>query len=73
MTIAAIADGTRAVAPQTSSDAGFFAHHGIWAPGVRLFRALRFNAKAAIISLAFVIPFLGLILWQMDHQATEAL
>ena len=73
MTIAAIADGTRAVAPQTSSDAGFFAHHGIWAPGVRLFRALRFNAKAAIISLAFVAPLLGLVGWQLATQAEQAM
>ncbi|URI07927.1 methyl-accepting chemotaxis protein [Aquincola tertiaricarbonis] len=50
-------------------DAGFFAHHGVWAPGVRLFRALKFNAKAALISLAFVVPLLGLIAWQLNHQA----
>ena len=37
----------------------FFRYHGAWAPGVRLFRALRFNAKALIISLAFVVPLLG--------------
>jgi methyl-accepting chemotaxis protein len=52
---------------------GFFAYHGIWAPGVRLFRALRFSTKALIISLAFVVPFLGLVLWQVDHQAAEAM
>jgi methyl-accepting chemotaxis protein len=52
---------------------GFFAYHGIWAPGVRLFRTLGFSTKASIISLAFVVPFLGLILWQLDNQATDAL
>lgn len=52
---------------------GFFAYHGVWAPGVRLFRALGFSTKAVIISLAFVIPFLGLILWQLEHQAAEAM
>jgi len=36
---------------------------------VRLFRALKFNAKAVIISLAFVVPLLGLIAWQLMHQA----
>lgn len=51
---------------------GFFAHHGIWAPGVRLFRALRFSAKALIISLAFVLPLLSLIGWQLQHQAAQA-
>ena len=42
---------------------GFFAHHGIWAPGVRLFRRLRFFAKALIISLAFTLPLLGVLAW----------
>ena len=35
---------------------GFFTHHGIWAPGVRLFRKLDFKLKAGFISLAFLIP-----------------
>jgi len=39
-----------------SSGGGFFAHHGLWAPGVRLFRNLKFAAKAGLISLAFVVP-----------------
>jgi hypothetical protein len=34
----------------------FFRHHGVWAPGVRLFRALGFRAKAAVISIAFCVP-----------------
>lgn len=63
----------RMVSPPPGANSGFFAHHGLWAPGVRLFRALRFSTKAMIISLAFVAPFLGLILWQLDHQATEAI
>jgi len=41
----------------------FFAHHGVWAPGVRLFRNLRFRAKAWIISMAFLLP-LALVSWQ---------
>ena len=53
--------------------AGFFAHHGIWAPGVRLFRALRFSAKAAIISLAFVVPLLALVAWQLIQQSDHAM
>lgn len=35
-----------------------FMHHAVWAPGVRLFRRLRFPAKAGLISLAFLIPLL---------------
>lgn len=37
---------------------GFFAFHGPWAPGVRLFRRLSFGAKAAIISASFLVPLL---------------
>jgi methyl-accepting chemotaxis protein len=51
----------------TATSVGFFAHHGIWAPGVRLFRSLRFAAKALIISLAFVVPLVcwaGTELWK---------
>jgi len=39
---------------------GFFAHHGAWAPGVRLFRRLNFRAKAALISALFLVPILVL-------------
>ncbi|MDP2007876.1 MAG: methyl-accepting chemotaxis protein [Rubrivivax sp.] len=58
---------------QRGADGGFFAHHGIWAPGVRLFRALHFASKALIISLAFMVPMLSMVLWQLDHQSTQAL
>jgi hypothetical protein len=30
----------------------YFQHHGVWAPGVRLFRSMRFRSKALLISLA---------------------
>ena len=46
MSTAPLADTAFASRPAASSDAGFFAHHGLWAPGVRLFRALRFSAMA---------------------------
>jgi methyl-accepting chemotaxis protein len=55
-----------------SNTGGFFAHHGIWAPGVRLFRQLPFMAKALIISLAFMLPLLALLGWQMQAQYTQA-
>jgi len=54
-------------------DAGFFAHHGAWAPGVRLFRNLRFAAKALIISLAFTVPLLALLAWLLTTQTHEAM
>ncbi|NKI93634.1 methyl-accepting chemotaxis protein [Rhizobacter sp. SG703] len=34
----------------------FFRYHGVWAPGVRLFRHLSFNAKALMISAVFMVP-----------------
>ena len=54
-------------------DAGFFAYHGVWAPGVRLFRSLRFASKAFIISLAFMVPMLALLIWLLTTQTTEAM
>jgi methyl-accepting chemotaxis protein len=38
----------------------FFAHHGLWALGVRLFRRLGFRAKALIVSACFMAPMLVL-------------
>jgi methyl-accepting chemotaxis protein len=40
----------------------FFGHHGAWAPGVRLFRKLKFSAKAGLVTLAFLVPLLLLSL-----------
>ncbi len=48
---------------RSSANHGFFAYHGIWAPGVRLFRQLRFGSKALLISLTFMLPMLGLLSW----------
>jgi len=44
------------------SSAGFFRFHGMWAPGVRLFRRLQFSAKACFISTAFMVPLI-LLSW----------
>ena len=52
---------------------GFFAHHGIWAPGVRLFRRLGFTAKALTISLAFTVPMVVLLVWLMLAQGEQLL
>jgi methyl-accepting chemotaxis protein len=52
---------------------GFFAHHGIWAPGVRLFRRLGFTAKAVTISLALMLPMLALLGWLLQAQDEQAL
>ncbi len=62
---------TSAAAPLPPSR-GFFAHHGLWAPGVRLFRQLRFAAKALIITVAFALPTSALLAWLLvsHHEAT---
>jgi signal transduction histidine kinase/HAMP domain-containing protein len=36
----------------------FFRHHGVWAPGVRLFRRCAFPTKALIVSAMFLMPIL---------------
>jgi hypothetical protein len=50
---------------------GFFSHHGVWAPGVRLFRRLGFGHKALVITLSFLLPIgllLALLVQQMQAQ-----
>ncbi|WP_254606964.1 methyl-accepting chemotaxis protein [Rhodoferax sp. BAB1] len=47
---------------------GFFTYHGFWAPGVRLFRQMRFMSKALVISLAFVLPLLAMLGFQISNQ-----
>ena len=59
--------------PSSHNDAsGFVEHHGIWAPGVRAFRHLRFMTKASIISAAFVLPMLAMVCWLLysNYQST---
>ena len=72
MTSATFSTASRAFEPDRS-DGGFFVYHGVWAPGVRLFRRLRFAAKASIISLAFVLPIVALLAWLLTAQAQEAM
>ncbi len=52
---------------------GFFQYHGIWAPGVRAFRNLRFATKAMIISLAFMLPMLALVGWMLKTEFDTAM
>ncbi|MBK6616189.1 methyl-accepting chemotaxis protein [Ottowia sp.] len=51
---------------------GFFAFHGVWAPGVRLFRTLNFASKAMIISIAFVLPMVALLAWLLTTTAKDS-
>jgi methyl-accepting chemotaxis protein len=41
---------------------GFFAYHGVWAPGVRMFRHMGFGTKALCISMMFLLP-IALLTW----------
>lgn len=52
---------------------GFFEFHGIWAPGVRLFRRLSFRAKSAIIVAAMLVPLLMLLGWQLITRVDDAM
>ena len=66
--------GVNSSQPGSNQD-GFFTHHGFWALGVRLFRRLRFAAKAAIVSALFLIPTLigfGLYLEQVQHDINQS-
>ena len=51
---------------------GFFQYHGVWAPGVRLFRSLNFGSKALLISMALFIPMMGLLAWLLVDASTVA-
>ena len=49
----------------------FFRYHGAWAPGVRLFRALGFRAKAWVIAATFGLP-LAVLGWNyFGNQAAQ--
>lgn len=52
---------------------GFFAHQGVWAVGVRLFRAIKFHSSAFIISTTFLLPIaiLAASLWVSTRDAIE--
>ena len=52
---------------------GFFTHHGPWALGVRLFRALQFRTKALIISATFLLPvaLLSASLWTSSQEIVD--
>ncbi|CAN5426046.1 hypothetical protein BH10PSE17_BH10PSE17_14330 [soil metagenome] len=55
---------------RNASDRSFFAHHGVWAPGIRLFRLIGFRAKALIVSGCLMIPLVTVgTVWFMGVQA----
>lgn len=54
--------------PAPQEDDGFFHYHGLWAPGVRLFRQMRFFSKMSIISATFMLPMLLLLGWMLAQN-----
>lgn len=50
----------------------FFKYHGLWAPGVRLFRHLDFRSKAMVISLVFTLPMIW-VSWQYFADKASAI
>ncbi|BAP87304.1 methyl-accepting chemotaxis sensory transducer [Burkholderiales bacterium GJ-E10] len=64
-------DAASAPVPRQTDD-DFFRFHGVWAPGVRLFRQMHFGVKAAIISAAFVLPTIGMVAWDIEAQYADA-
>jgi len=53
---AMMATGASTAAKRGSGFGDFFRHHGWLSPGIRLFRRIGLPAKAAWISVAFVLP-----------------
>jgi len=49
----------------------FFRYHGVWAPGIRLFRAVGFKTKASIIALTFLLPLALLARNYFGSQADQ--
>ena len=50
----------------------FFRYHGIWAPGVRLFRRLGFQGKALVLTAVFLVP-IALLSWQYFIDSTRTI
>lgn len=65
--------GPSARTQRPADDQGFFAYHGLWAPGVRAFRQMRFGTKAWVISLIMVLPMILTIAWLLVNDSRNAL
>ncbi len=60
------------VQPRSDGMGEYFRYHGVWAPGIRVFRAIGFRAKASLISTLFLLP-LALVAWQYFGDKAAAL
>jgi len=59
-----------AVRPADGHGGSYFSHHGLWSPGVRLFRSVGFRSKAALISVVFALPIACLAWSYFSDKAT---
>ena len=58
--------------PSPRSVLDFFRYHGLWAPGVRLFRRIGFQAKASILTAVFLVP-IAVLAWQYFQDKAAAI
>lgn len=56
--------------PTPRHESGYFAHHGLLAPGIKLFRKLGFPAKSTWIAGAMLVPVVILLaqLYQIETR-----
>ena len=64
-------DSNPTTPPVPPRKTGFFTHHGIWAPGVRLFRRMGFSQKACSITAMFLVP-IAVLTWSfLEVEQTQ--
>ena len=73
LTTSGPAGGAIRARPTGTPNSNYFEHHGFWAPGVKLFRALQFKSKALIVSMAFLVPIvlLAFTLWKSTQDVVD--
>jgi methyl-accepting chemotaxis protein len=61
------------MATSKMDNSGYFGHHGLLAPGVKLFRSINFPLKSALIIGAMLIPMMGMLatLYLKDKEAID--
>ena len=62
----------RSARPSGTNLHEFFRYHGIWAFGVRLFRAMGFRGKALALTAVFLVP-IALLSWQYFSDRAQTI
>lgn len=68
MTASAMSAGFEQSHTQALERFHLFRYHGVWGPGVMLFRARQFRTKALLVSLAFLVPLFALLYFYVNAQ-----